>query len=589
MAAPAEVVIRLSNVGKMYKMFASRRDNFVDTVGLGRVLPWLRVGFREFWALREINLELERGRRIGIIGRNGAGKSTLLKLITGNLDPTVGRVEVTGQVQALLDAGAGFHPEFTGRENVHASLTYRGLTREQIDEALVDIADFTELADFLDQPYKAYSLGMQARLAFATATVVKPQILVIDEILGAGDAYFLSKSRERMVKLVSGGASLLLVSHSLDQITQFCDEALWIDRGRIAMRGPSMEIVKAYEQHIRVLDDRRLRAKNREARRSRVSPRSTHETRESLFARFVVSGPNASCEVAELKLWKDAEVEDSVLVGNAQDADPSQSAFVSLEADDWSAPRESDGGLCRALITGGAHASSTSGRVAFNPYLLAGDAAYAIEVLYRLNTGELALEIYRNGALQSRVDLPAAKTWISHRVALGGELEGEASVVPRGSGIGKSRVAESRWPGEGSLRIDAVELLGADNREQAVFEVGTPMTLRVNMVAQVSGAFDVIPVAVLYRIDGVRVSSHVGKKLSLALTARVGKLVSLRYDPLNLGNGTFVFSVALYRVLDSLGSAELYDLLDRSYEFQVVGNEPLQDGIFRHPAEWCVE
>src|SRR5262249_37487492 len=157
----------------------------------------------------------------------------LLKLITGNVDPTEGVIAVHGSVQALLQAGTGMHPEFTGYENIEAALTYQGLSKAEIRDAVTDIADFTKLGRFLDQPFKTYSTGMQARLAFAAATVVRPDILIVDELLGVGDGYFLSKSTERMRKLIDSGASVLLVSHAMDQIVRFCDQAIWIDRGQI--------------------------------------------------------------------------------------------------------------------------------------------------------------------------------------------------------------------------------------------------------------------------------------------------------------------------------------------------------------------
>jgi lipopolysaccharide transport system ATP-binding protein len=213
--------------------------------------------------LARIDLEVKQGERLGIIGRNGAGKSTLLKLLTGNLAPTEGQLTVNGSIQALLTAGAGFHPEFSGIENIQSSLTYQGLTSDEINQAIADISEFTELGDFLGQPFKMYSAGMQARLTFATATVLKPDILIVDEILGAGDAYFFGKSIERMKELVLSGATVLIVSHALDQIARFCERAIWVDRGRIVYSGPALETIRAYEEYIHKMEDRRLQAKNR--------------------------------------------------------------------------------------------------------------------------------------------------------------------------------------------------------------------------------------------------------------------------------------------------------------------------------------
>ena len=255
-------VLRISELGKRYKIFSTPIDNFLDALGISFMVPWRRIRYREFWALKNINLELRRGQRLGIIGRNGAGKSTLLKLITRNLTPTTGKIDIAGQVYALMDTGGGFHPEFTGRENIRAALTYQGLDWEEMAKAEADIIEFTELEDFIEQPLKTYSMGMQARLAFATATAVTPDIVIIDEVLGAGDAYFMGKSTERIQQISDRGASMIVVSHSMMQITQICNKTLWLDAGEMIDFGKSLDVTKAYERHIRELEDQRLQAKN---------------------------------------------------------------------------------------------------------------------------------------------------------------------------------------------------------------------------------------------------------------------------------------------------------------------------------------
>ncbi len=200
--------------------------------------------------MSNVSLDVPRGHRIGIIGRNGAGKTTLLKLICGNFAPTDGKIEVNGTVQALMSIGLGFHPEYTGRENVQASLQYNGLSRDEYKQAMDGIVEFCELGDFLDQPFKTYSLGMQARLMFASATAIRPDILIVDEVLGAGDAYFVAKSKLRVEKLVSSGCTMLLVSHSMQQVLELCDEAIWLDQGMIRMQGDAFSVVKAYEEYL---------------------------------------------------------------------------------------------------------------------------------------------------------------------------------------------------------------------------------------------------------------------------------------------------------------------------------------------------
>lgn len=242
--------IRMQNVSKVYKLFGSQRDQIINVLGLHRLGFKSQTAVREYAALTDINLDVPRGHRIGIVGRNGAGKTTLLKLICGNFAPSQGSVEVNGNVQALMNVGLGFHPEFTGRENVEASLLYNGLSRDEYQNAMEGVIDFCELGDFLDQPFKTYSLGMQARLMFAAATAIKPDILIVDEVLGAGDAYFVAKSKVRVEKLVTSGCTMLLVSHSMQQVLELCDEAIWLDRGHVRMRGEAFIVVKAYEEYL---------------------------------------------------------------------------------------------------------------------------------------------------------------------------------------------------------------------------------------------------------------------------------------------------------------------------------------------------
>lgn len=244
------LAIHLQNVSKIYKLHGSQGDQLIDVLGLQRFGFKTKTPAKEFAALSDISLDVPRGHRIGIVGRNGAGKTTLLKLICGNFAPTLGDVEVNGTVQALMNIGLGFHPEYTGRENVEASLQYNGLGRDEYQTAMAGIIEFCELGDFLDQPFKTYSLGMQARLMFAAATAIKPDILIVDEVLGAGDAYFVAKSKIRVQRMIEAGCTMLLVSHSMQQVLELCDEAIWLEQGSIKMRGESLVVVKAYEESL---------------------------------------------------------------------------------------------------------------------------------------------------------------------------------------------------------------------------------------------------------------------------------------------------------------------------------------------------
>lgn len=242
--------LRLTGVRKDYKLYDSVSDQALDLLRLGWMRFWRPVRHRTFSALKGIDLTVARGERVGVIGRNGAGKTTMLKLITGNFAPTSGDIQINGRVQALMQTGLGFHGEFTGRQNVQAALVYNGLAGDELDEAVASILEFCELGDFLDQPVKSYSLGMRTRLQFATATAINPDIVIIDEVLGAGDAYFAKKSNDRIKALTAKGATLLIVSHSMAQILQFADRVVWLDQGRVVASGAPLDIVNQYEEFI---------------------------------------------------------------------------------------------------------------------------------------------------------------------------------------------------------------------------------------------------------------------------------------------------------------------------------------------------
>jgi len=200
-----------------------------------------------FYALRDVSFTIDRGETVGIIGRNGSGKSTLLKLIAGVTAPTSGEVRVAGRVSPLIELGAGFHPDLTGRENVHLNGSILGMPGREIDDQFASIVDFAELWDFIDPPVKRYSSGMYVRLGFAVAVHSKPEILLVDEVLSVGDAFFQEKCLKRMYEFQKDGTSIVVVSHVLGLIEEFCQRAIWLEHGRVVAEGPAAAVVNRYE------------------------------------------------------------------------------------------------------------------------------------------------------------------------------------------------------------------------------------------------------------------------------------------------------------------------------------------------------
>lgn len=204
--------------------------------------------FKEFVAVNHLSFELEKGETLGLIGRNGAGKSTTLKLISGILKPSSGRIITRGNIVPMLELGAGFDLELTGRENIYLNGAVLGYTKKYLDSKINEIIEFSELGDFIEMPIRSYSSGMMARLAFSIASVVEPEILIVDEILSVGDASFQKKSRNRMEELMKGGATVLFVSHDIEQIEELCDKVIWLDHGTCKMFGEGKEICRLYKE-----------------------------------------------------------------------------------------------------------------------------------------------------------------------------------------------------------------------------------------------------------------------------------------------------------------------------------------------------
>lgn len=233
-------MIETYNLGKCYRVFSHPLQRVFHTLGLRR------NGCQEFWALRNAYLQINQGDCFGIVGPNGAGKSTLLKMLSGITRPSEGEMNVHGSVASILELGTGFHPEFSGRNNVYLNCALQGYTREETDQLLPEIIDFSELHDFMDQPVRTYSTGMYLRLAFAVATVVNPDILIVDEGLAVGDEHFRNKCLDRMNTFKQQRKTILLVSHDLTTVRHFCSHVALLDRGRVSAVGTPDEVLDQY-------------------------------------------------------------------------------------------------------------------------------------------------------------------------------------------------------------------------------------------------------------------------------------------------------------------------------------------------------
>lgn len=238
------LAICVKDLGMRFNLSQERVDNLKEFI-----IKFLRrdLKFNEFWALKDVSFKIKKGERLGVLGLNGSGKSTLLKVVSGVLKPSAGSIETSGVIAPLLELGAGFSPEYTGRENIYLYGAVLGFTKEFLDEKIDEIVDFSGLGEFIEVPIKNYSSGMKARLGFSIATVVEPDILILDEVLSVGDKKFRRKSENKIMSMFDRGVTVLFVSHSLEQVVRLCDRAIILDSGRLVAEGPVEQVARIYK------------------------------------------------------------------------------------------------------------------------------------------------------------------------------------------------------------------------------------------------------------------------------------------------------------------------------------------------------
>ena len=243
-----KIALKVENISIRFNLSKEKVDNLKELII--KKLKGQKIHFNEFWALKNINFELQKGDRLGILGLNGAGKSTLLKVIAGVYKPTTGTVKRYGHIAPMIELGAGFDPNYTGRENVFLYGSVLGFSREFLEEKYDEILEFSELGEFIDVPIKNYSSGMRARLGFSIATVVEPEILILDEVLSVGDAKFRKKCERKMQKRFDHGVTVLFVSHSLAQVKRLCNKAILLEHGQLIAQGDIDDVSEIYERKL---------------------------------------------------------------------------------------------------------------------------------------------------------------------------------------------------------------------------------------------------------------------------------------------------------------------------------------------------
>lgn len=581
----SDVIVRAFDLTKVYRLYAKPHFRFLDMLGL------LRSGggqYTEHRALDGVNLEIRRGEKVAIIGRNGAGKSTLLKLATRVIEPTSGHIEVAEGVHALLQIGSGFHPEFSGRENARSYLAHLGITGRAADERIREIVEFSELEEYIDQPIKTYSTGMSARLMFATSTVVTPKLLVLDEILGVGDAYFAQKSFERIKELCDGeGSTVLLVSHDVYSAGKLCERMIWIDHGRIIFDGPSPMVMKAYEDSIRAQEEVRLR-KRKELRLEAI--RQPGQESVVVEVRTSTNDPlPAPVHFRRIALVGAGRAEfDLPLLGDAV-TDENRSHLVA-EGSCWGEASDWMGGSARAMLDHGSPFRKVAGVVV----LPAGGLPDRLEDL------RLRLEY----AMEQPCDLRASCHVRGRQMDFG--------LLPRGDGSWVSHLANASAAtadgaaqfttggvhGSGRITVDDLRLRNATGVESFQVAHGESASIEIDYQIRDPRLREAAQVCIAFQRDGVQDICRVIARDLLFDASRCSKgTMRMSLPRLPLANGSYAVTVLIAKpgyydespTLFFSINPDVYVCIARGLEFDVVGGGTLGTGTgVVLDAEWSL-
>jgi homopolymeric O-antigen transport system ATP-binding protein len=508
MAPPA---ISLVNVGKKYRLYEKPAYKFLDLFGLCPAGPQY---YREHNALEGLDVEIRRGEKVAIIGRNGAGKSTLLKIVTGLIQPSSGGVQVNGRISNLLQIGTGFHPDFTGRQNVFAGLAHQGIIGKAAEEMFEQILDFAEIEAFIDQPMKTYSTGMCSRLMFSSSVMMTPDILVVDEILGVGDAYFSHKSFAKMRELCAqSGTTLLLVTHDIYSAVNLCDRFLWIDRGRLKFDGPGRDAVAMYESSVKEQEEQSRRQHNAAALLERKAEQLVHVIVRSSTG-FALKQPLAIAELACVAS------DGRTLTLPVADGDE---RWHLMAEGNLGPPVTIEGVRCRALKPFGSIYHKAEWTVQLpDAFDL---AALRARWLYR---GDETIDV--------RVFLTDRRVLV--KGTLGPGKKWQDQVFRRGKNEGELEALAQKGYGTGAMRIDAIEFLDDEGRLVTQVKYGDPLRIRVRGRALTPVPESAVTFCVGFARQGSPYQSYIYEP-HLGLPSAGEFVIESRLPKVRFGSGTW--------------------------------------------------
>jgi lipopolysaccharide transport system ATP-binding protein len=525
-----DFVVRARDLRKVYRLYRGPTYRFLDMFGLLGNRPGV---YTEHAALDGVSLDIRRGEKVGFIGRNGAGKSTLLKLITRVIEPTSGSLEVQGHVHALLQIGTGFHPDFTGRDNVFAYLAQLGVTGAEARAKFADIVEFAELEEYINQPVKTYSAGMGVRLMFSTTTAITPELLVLDEVLGVGDAYFAQKSYERIRELTEGaGTTVLLVTHDVYSAVKMCDRLIWIDRGRVLMDGPGPLVIKGYEDSIRQQEETRLRLRKQHRFETTTSSAGHALIEIQAEGNRPLPSPVYFSRI-ELVNGKHRRM----LPLDAAAFDEDRLDHLQREGTAWGEAVEHEGRLSRALLNYGSPFHKVAGVLSASGGL---DPEAHLEIDYWSAEPFTAVVRLFEG---SRVRDLGAFTGTA-----GGWQTWAATAHPDAGAPAAASVNAAGAHGTGAITVTGLATVNEAGDEVHFFRHGGPFEFRMSYRINQPDLIERPQILIAFHKDGIQdVYRLITRDLLFDATANRAGELRLRIPALRLGHGSYTVTVMIAR------------------------------------------
>ncbi|MBD2015726.1 ATP-binding cassette domain-containing protein [Microcoleus sp. FACHB-53] len=591
------VIIQARELTKVYRLYSKPQYRFLDMFGL---LGKKRGAFTEHAALDGVNLDIRRGEKVAVIGRNGAGKSTFLKLVTQVTQPTSGQIKVRGKVHALLQIGTGFHPDFTGRENVYAYLAQLGVTGREADRKCAEIIEFAELEEYIDQPVKTYSTGMGARLMFSTSTAITPNLLVLDEVLGVGDAYFTQKSYERIRELCEGeGTTLLLVTHDIYSASKICDRVIWIDRGRVLMDGNAPTVIKAYEDSIRAQEEQRLRLR-KQAKLQEL--KANHQSRALDYILLEIRSRDNKpqpCPVyfSEISLYNQGVPIASLPLG-VNGFDNEDNSHLQQEGTSWGDTVFWEGRQSRPMLNYGSPFHKVAG-VFVTPGLFTDADKTQIDLLMEYWSDEpcdLVLRAFIKGREIDLGPLPPTKgQWIKHSVqCLYEGKQGEHRNLEPLSEINTSGVY-----GSGVIVVQNVKTVDDCGKDTHFLSHGKGMSFLIEYQIVKPTFNERAQVIIVLHKDGVQdVCRFITRDLLFDATKNNKGIIRLNIPRLMLGAGTYSVTIMVVKekyfdqeqtIFFSINPS-VYAVISKVIDIQVTDGGLLGSGtIFVGHGEWSMD